>query len=99
MSVQVARARIKPERVTEVQAGASRLFAAIADAHPEGIRYAWLLFPDGETFVALVQADDGAENPIPGLPEYRVLQERLADSLAEPPDSRPVTVVGSYRMF
>jgi hypothetical protein len=99
MSVQMAQARIKPDKVTAIRAGASRLFAAIETAHPEGIRYAWLLYPDGETFVALVQADDGVENPIPALPEFRELQEGMADALVEPPSSRPLTVVASYRMF
>jgi len=66
---------------------------------PEGIRYAWCLLPDGETFVALVQVDDGVENPIPGLPEFRDLQEGLERWLAEPANAQPLTVIGSYRLF
>jgi hypothetical protein len=60
------------------------MFAAINAAQPEGIRYASLLLDDGETFVALVQVDDGAENPIPGFPEFRELQEVVEGSRAEP---------------
>jgi hypothetical protein len=99
MSVQMAEAKIKADRVTDVQAAANTLFAAIDAAQPEGIRYAWCLLPDGETFVALVQVDDGVDNPIPGLPEYRELQEGLKGWLAEPPNSQPLTVIGSYRLF
>jgi hypothetical protein len=99
MSVQMAEARIKAESVTDLQAAASRLFTAINAAQPEGIRYAWCLLADGETFVALVQVDDGVENPIPGFPEYREIQEGLKGSLAEPPNSQPLTVIGSYRLF
>jgi hypothetical protein len=99
MSVQMAQAKIKAENVTEVQAAAHKLFAAIDAARPDGLRYAWCLLPDGETFMALVQVDDGVENPIPGLPEYRELQEGLAGWLAEPPNGQPLTVVGSYRLF
>ena len=101
MSVQMAQAKIKVESVTEVQAAASKMFAAIDAAQPEGIRYAWVLLPDGETFVALVQVDDGAENPIPALPEYRELQEGFKDWLAEPPNgqAQALTVIGSYRLF
>jgi hypothetical protein len=75
------------------------LAAVINAAQPEGIRYAWCLLPDGETFVTLVQVDDGVENPIPGFPEFRELQEGLKGWLAEPPNARPMTVVGSYRLF
>jgi hypothetical protein len=99
MSVQMAEAKIKAEGVADVQAAATKMFAAIDAAQPEGIRYAWCLLPDGETFVALVQVDDGVENPIPGLPEFRELQEDLKGWLAEPPNAQPVTVVGSYRLF
>jgi hypothetical protein len=99
MSVQMAQAKIKPENLTDVQAAADKMFAAVDAAQPEGIRYAWYMLGDGETFVALVQVDDGVENPIPEMPEYRELQERLADSLAGPPERQALTVLGSYRLF
>jgi hypothetical protein len=99
MSVQIVEAKIKAESVTDVQAAAKKMFAALNAAQPEGIRYAWYALPDGETFAALVQVDDGVENPLPGLPEFQELQEVVGGSLAEPPNSQPVTVVGSYRFF
>ncbi|MGZ6609304.1 MAG: hypothetical protein ACXVFI_19810 [Solirubrobacteraceae bacterium] len=99
MSVHMAEAKIRAESVTDVQAAAQRMFAAIGAAQPDGIRYAWCVLPDGETFVALVQVDDGVENPIPGLPEFRELQDGLEDWLAEPPSTQPLTVIGSYRLF
>src|SRR4051812_49536733 len=99
MSVHIAQAKIKTERVAEIRAAASEMFAALDAARPEGVRYAWGVLPDGETFVVLVQVDDGVENSIPDLPEYQALQERLVGGLAESPDSQPLTVVGSYRLF
>jgi hypothetical protein len=99
MSVHLAQAKVKAERVGDVQTAAKKLFAAIDAAHPEGIRYAWSVFPDGETFVALVQVDDGVDNPILGLPEFRELQDDIESWLAEPPSSQPLTVIGSYRLF
>ena len=99
MSVHMAEAKIRAESVTDVQAAAKKMFAAINAAQPEGIRYAWCVLPDGETFVALVQVDDGVENPIPGLPEFREIQEGVEDWLAEPPNTQPLTVIGSYRLF
>ena len=71
MSVQMAQAKIKAESVSDVQAAAKKMFAAIDAARPEGIRYASVLLPDGETFVAFVQIDDGVENPLPALPNSR----------------------------
>ena len=68
MTVYMAQAKIKAESVTDVQAAANKMFAAINAAQPEGVRYAWSVLPDGETFVALLQLDDGAENPHPRVP-------------------------------
>ena len=99
MSVYMAQAKVRAERVTDVQAAANKMFAALNAAQPEGIRYAWSVLPDGETFIALAQLDDGVENPIPGFPEFQELQEGLKDWLAETPTSQPLTVVGSYRLF
>jgi hypothetical protein len=99
MNIVIAQAKIKPERVPDVQAAADKMFAAMEAAQPDGIRYAWLMLPDGETFAAVVQADDGVENPIPDLPEYQVLQAGLADALAGPTEHRELTVIGSYRLF
>jgi hypothetical protein len=99
MSAQMASAKIKPESVGDVQAATERMFAAINRAQPEGIRCASLLLADGETFVAVVQVDDGVENPIPGFLEFRELQELVEGSRAEPPSVEPLTVVGSYRLF
>jgi hypothetical protein len=71
MSVHMVQAKVKPERVTDVQAAARKMFAAIDVAQPEGIRYASSLLPDGETFLALLQLDDGVDNPLPAFPEFR----------------------------
>jgi hypothetical protein len=99
MTAHLAQAKVKREHVADVKAGAKTLFAAIDAAAPEGIRYSWSVLPDEETFVVLVQVEDGAENTIPELPEYQALQSHLQDWIAEAPSSEPLTVVGSYRMF
>ena len=99
MSVQMAQAKIKAGSVGDVQAATKKMFAAINAAHPEGIRYASLLLADGETFVAVVQVDDGVENPIPGFPEFQELQEIVDSSRAEPTSVQAGTVIGSYDLF
>jgi hypothetical protein len=99
MSVVMAQAKIQAESVTDVQTATEKMFAAINAAHPEGIRYASVLLPDGETFLAVLQVDDGADNPIPGLPEFRELQQRVESSRVEPNSVQPLKVIGSYRLF
>jgi hypothetical protein len=99
MTVQMIHAKIQPESVTDIEAAARKMFAAIDVAQPEGIRYASLLLPDGETFVALVQLDEGGENPLPGIPEFRAFLEGVEASRAEPANVQPMTVIGSYRLF
>ena len=99
MSVLMVRSKVKEESVADVDAAVERMFAAIREAQPEGIRYASCRLPDGVTYVALLQIDDGVENPLAALPEFRELQEGLAGWLAEPPSPEQATVVGSYRFF
>lgn len=99
MSVQMAQVKIKTESVPDVQAATERMFAAINEAQPEGIRYASLLLADSQTLIALVQVDDGVENPIPGFPEFRELQELVESWRATPPTVQALTVIGSYRLF
>lgn len=99
MSVLMVRAKIKPESVAEAEAAVQRMFAAIRRERLQGIRYASLRLADGETFVALLQLDDGVENPLQGLPEAQEFQEGLPSWYAEQPDVGPATVIGSYRLF
>ena len=92
-------AKIKRESVTDVQAAAEKMFAAINAAQPEGIRYASSLLPDGETFVALLQLENGDENPLPAFPEFQAFLEGVEASRAAPADVQPMELVGSYRLF
>lgn len=80
-------------------APAVKMFAAIKTAQPEGIRYASCLPPYGETFVALLQVDDGVENPLPDFREFREFLDGVEGARAEPANVQPLTVIGSYRFF
>ena len=53
----------------------------------------------GETFVALLQIDDGVEDALRGLPEYQEVLESAEGSRAAPPVVEQLTVIGSYRLF
>jgi len=99
MSVLMVRSKVRAENVGDVDAAAKRLFAAIEREQPDGIRYASCRLADGTTYVALLELDDGIENPLPALPEFREFQEGLKGWVAEPPSPDQATVVGSYRLF
>jgi hypothetical protein len=99
MSVHMVESKIQAERVGDVQESARKMFAALREAGPDGVRYGSCLLPDGETFIALVQVDEGRENPVPELAEFQEFVEVVEASRAEPPTIHPLTVVGSYRLF
>ena len=99
MSVLMVQSKIKAERVADVQAAVKKMIVGLDAAQPEGTRYASLLLPDGETFVALLQVDDGVANPLPDLPEYVELLKIVEGSRAEPAIVQHSTVTGSYRLF
>jgi hypothetical protein len=90
---------ITQERVDAVQAATEKMLAALDAEQPEGMRYASCLLPDGETFIALLQLDEGVENPLPGFPEYGELLGIVEGSRAAPPSVQQLTVIGSYRLF
>ena len=90
---------VKPACVAEVQAGVNKMFAAIEQAQPEGVRYSSSRLPDGVTFLAQLELRDGIENPLPQIPAFREFQENLKQWIAEPPVPEQLTVVGSYRAF
>ena len=99
MTLHMVQSKVNAERVDDILAAAKKTFAALDDAQPEGIRYASAVLPDGETFLALLALDDGVENPLPSVAEFREFLELVEASRAAPPDVQPLTVVGSYRLF
>jgi hypothetical protein len=99
MNVVTVRATLKEEHVADAEAAVKRMFAAIEREQLEGIRYASIKLDDGVTFLALLEIEDGAENPLPGLPEAQEFYAGLPGWYAEPPAVSPGTVVGTYRFF
>ncbi len=99
MSVITVRATLKEEHVADAEAAVKRMFAAIEREQLEGIRYASIKLQDGVTFLALLELEDGVENPLPGLPEAQEFYARLPEWYAEPPEVGPGTPIGTYRFF
>jgi hypothetical protein len=99
MDTMMLQATVKPECVAEVETAVRTMFAAIDAARPEGVHYSSCRASDGVTFVVLLALDEGVENPLPAIPEFRAFQAGLGAWLAAPPVPESMTVVGSYRMF
>jgi hypothetical protein len=101
MSVLMVRSKVKPEFTEAIEAAVSKLFAAIAEVEPAGIRYSSCKLPDGVTYVAVLElsAGQGQQNPLADLPAFQEFQAGLRDWVAEPPSVDQLTVLGSYRLF
>lgn len=98
MSLLMVRSKVKAERVAETEAAVEKVFSAIEQAQPEGVRYTSCVLGDGVTFVALLELE-GDSNPLLALPAFKEFQESLKDLVAEPPVVEQARVVGSYRFF
>jgi quinol monooxygenase YgiN len=99
MNVMMIQAKLKAESVSDVEAAADKMFAAVKAAQPGGVKYASLRLADGVSAVALLALDDPEENQLQAIPEFREFQEQLPEWLAEPPIVEPLTLVGSYELF
>jgi hypothetical protein len=93
------RAKVKPESVADVEAAVTTMFSAIERARLEGVRYASCRLADTATFVILLQIQDGIQNPLPTVPEFREFQDNLKNWITEPPTPDQLTVIGSYNLF
>lgn len=99
MSLRVFRSTIKSEGADAVEAGVEKMFAAIKRAKPRGVRYASFHLPDRTTYLAMLELEDGVENPLFTIPEFVEFQNDLKSWTAAPPMAETFTVVGSYRLF
>lgn len=98
MKVAISRIKVKPDKRAEINAAGKRVLEALERERPQGFLYAVCPLPDGETFVTLTVTDDGVDNPLFALPEFRAFAE-IEDWAAEPPTSEQLTAANSYRSF
>lgn len=99
MPVLMVRSKVKAENVADVEAAVEKVFSAIHEAQPTGVRYASAKLSDGVTFLAMLELDDPTANPLVGLPAFTEFQADLEQWMAEPPTAEQLTVVGSYALF
>jgi hypothetical protein len=103
MNVLMVRSKIKEENVADAQAATQKVFQAIEQAQPAGVRYAAGWLSDGVTIVALLEVENSDDprhdNPLLALPAYAELRESLTQWYAEPSAVEQMTLAGSYRLF
>jgi hypothetical protein len=92
----IVRYRTKPEFADENARLVRAVFAALADAHPAGIRYTTYVLADGVSFVHVANIDDGANNPLNHVDAFAAFQKDIKTRCVEPPVVTEVTIVGSY---
>ena len=97
MSVVVVRYRTKPDRAEENATLVEQVFAELAAACPEGLRYAAFRLADGDQFVHVAEVDtaDGA-NPLAQIAAFGEFQREIPDRIVEEPVVADATLVGSY---
>ncbi|MER5646048.1 hypothetical protein [Streptosporangium sp. NPDC002524] len=100
MPVMMIRYQVAYEGVAEVVEAIETAFAEVEKERPEGVRYAYLRRAGTTEFVALLELDEGAENPLPGIAAARRLQATVARWAVGPaPAPQPLDVLGAYRFF
>jgi hypothetical protein len=98
MPVLMVRYQVAEEGAAEVADAVRAAFDAVDARRPEGIRYAYLR--GGDEFFALLEIDEGVENPLPGIEAARRLQATVAKwSVGPAPAPQPLDVLGAYRML
>jgi hypothetical protein len=94
-TVKVVRYRTKPERADENAALVRDVFAELATAEPDGLRYVTLRLEDGVSFVH-VAVVEGDVNPLTSSEAFKRFQSEIAARCEEGPIALDATVVGSY---
>ena len=99
MRTVMVRYRVKVDQVQENEQLVRAVYDELAEAQPEGFRYATFKLEDGVSFMHLASQADGIENPLPELAAFARFQQDIAARCDEQPVVTPLAVVGSYGML
>jgi hypothetical protein len=96
----IVRYKVKPGRADENERLIERVFAALDEQQPQGLRYASFRLGDGVSFVhvASIETDDGS-NPLSALAEFADFTRDIEERCDEPPVAQDATLVGGYRIL
>jgi hypothetical protein len=91
------RYQVAEDGIAEVVDAIDATFAALKAQQPDGLRYAYCRLAGSTEFVALLELDDGVENPLPAIEAARELQSTVVKWVAgNAPTPQPLDLLGSY---
>jgi hypothetical protein len=96
MRIVMVRYRVKADRVQENERLVRDVYEELAQAEPDGFRYATFKLDDDASFMHLAAQADGVENPLPKLAAFARFQEDIADRCEEPPVVTALQEIGSF---
>jgi hypothetical protein len=93
----MVRYQVANEGVADIVGAIEAAFAAVEAQQPAGVRWAYYRRADSTEFVALLELDDGVENPLLGIGPARELRSAVARWVAgDAPTPLPLDLLGSY---
>ena len=100
MSRVVVQYRTRNDAADANQEAIERVFAALEESAPDGLRYVSMRLEEEEAgtvfvHVAEITTADGS-NPLSETPEFKEFQAGLPDRVVEPPLARGASLVGAY---
>jgi hypothetical protein len=91
------RYQVAEEGVAAVVAAIEAAFAAVAAQQPHGVRYIYGRRAGSSEFVAVLELDEGIDNPLFGIAEARALQSTISRwVVGDAPTPQALDVIGSY---
>jgi hypothetical protein len=98
MNTRVIRYTTHAEHADENARLITAVFAALADAKPEGVHYAAFRLDDDVSFMHVVTLDADT-NPLNDVPAFQEFQADIRSRVVAPPVTVVATVVGNYEML
>jgi quinol monooxygenase YgiN len=100
MSKVMVRYKVKPERADENEQLVRAVYEELEHTTPAGLRYATFRLDDGVSFVHIAsnETEDG-HSPLREVKAFQEFQKDVAARCAEPPVTRELLEVGSFRFW
>ena len=100
MSKIMVRYKVKPEAAEENERLARAVYEELGRTTPAGLRYATFRLDDGVSFMHVVsnETEDG-HSPLGEVTAFREFVKDVAERCDEPPVTRDLDEVGSFRFW
>lgn len=100
MSKVIVKYKVKADKASENIDYIKKVFSALKESSPEGLRYTSFVLEDGLTFIhiASIETEDDS-NPLMAIPEFQAFIADIGSRCDEPPQPSPAEMIGSYGVF